>query len=104
MTARFRVTLLALLLALPSVASAQKRDPITGEGTEGFRALLAGKGLQPLGSIKELEQQMAVDPSRVIIVFFHGTDARGRLLPDGLEQFDFDLRTDFVDRGGALWV
>jgi hypothetical protein len=104
MTACLRALLFALLFALPTLAPAQSRRSITGEGTEGFRALLAGKGLHPLGSIEDLNKQMAVDPSKVLIVYFHGTNAAGQELPDGLDQFEFDLKRDFVDRGGALWV
>jgi hypothetical protein len=102
MTARIRRTfpaLLALLLALPSAAHAQRR--ITGEGTEGFRALLKrGKGLNPLESFEEVRQ---ADPKNVIVVLFRGTNAQGEVQPFLPEGDALDLR-NFVNGGGALWV
>lgn len=93
----------ALLLLTASAVGGQENRPITGIGTEGFRALLAGKGLQPLGSIEEL-RRLAPDPGQVLIVSFRGADIAGNPHPDLLAQLPFEPFRDFVARGGALMV
>jgi len=91
------ITWLALIPEL------QAQGRITGEGTQGFRALLAGKGLTPIESIDELNTLASEDASRVLIVSFHGASRSGQPFKDPLDDFPFSLR-QFVDRGGALFV
>lgn len=99
---RSRLYLAFACVALTVIgARAQEPRAITGDGTEGFRALLNGKGLQPLDTIEQLR---TIDPNNVLIVAFRGGDALGRSRPDLLEDIGFLPYRDFVARGGALWV
>jgi hypothetical protein len=82
---------------------AQPGRPITGEGTEGFRALLMSKGLKPLDNLDDLANLMVSQPSKVLIVAFHGEDAFGRHLDDPIDRIQGDLHR-FVLDGGALFV
>jgi len=92
-----------VLITLAAIPQLQAQSRITGEGTQGFRALLAGKGLTPIESVKDLESLAAEDPSRVLIISFHGARPSGEPYEDAIDNIEFDLR-NFVDRGGALFV
>src|SRR5262245_55919997 len=95
--ARAALALACLLISAPS-SWAQGKRPITGEGTEGFRALLAAEKLQPLVNREDLK----LDPGHTLLVCFRGADALGRSYPDQIGNLDFDIKSEFVDRGGAL--
>jgi hypothetical protein len=104
MTARLRVlspALLVAILVLSSSALAQSRRTITGEGTEGFRALLAGKGLAPIQNFEEFER--VGDPKQILIVAFRGANEIGEPAVDALEHPPFGLKQFVVD-GGALFI
>jgi hypothetical protein len=92
------------LVGLAAVSNLQAQSRITGEGTHGFRALLAGKGLAPIQSLDDLDVAVKEDPNRVLIISFHGARSSGQPFEDAIDQIGFDLRRDFVDRGGALLV
>jgi hypothetical protein len=89
----------ALLLVVAPVGWAQPQRQITGEGTEGFRALLASRKLQPLDN----PDKLTVDPAHTLLVCFRGADHRIRSYPDQVAGLNFNVKTEFVDRGGALF-
>ena len=109
---KFRALLSSVLLgALPIVCGADdpdaaRRNRISAAGTDGFRALLAQAGWSPVGSVDEFRQIIStpVEVRRCLLVWFRGADQAGEPLPDGLNLFDFDWRTDFVAKGGSLWL
>lgn len=100
---RIRVAVAAALL-FASAASAQQRRPITGEGTEGFRALLASRHLKPI----EDPEQAREDPAHTLIISFRGAKPSfggpfGTAYPDQIGNIGFDIKRSFVDQGGALF-
>src|SRR5262245_14799222 len=92
------LALACLLAALPA-SWAQGKRPITGEGTEGFRALLAAEQLQPIVKAEDLLR----DPAHTLLVCFRGAvPVSGRSYPDQIGDLNLDIKGDFVDRGGSL--
>src|SRR5262249_37222700 len=71
----------------------------TGEGTEGFRALLAAEKLQPIVEAEDLLK----DPAHILLVCFRGASTSGGSYPDLIGNLNFNIKSDFVDRGGAFF-
>jgi hypothetical protein len=92
-----------ILIWLAATPQLHGQSRITGEGTHGFRALLAGKGLTAIESLEELDSFVKEDASRVLIVAFHGANALGPR-KDPLDEIPFNLRRQFIEKGGALFV
>ena len=96
---RMRIAVAAALL-FASMAAAQPRRPITGEGTEGFRALLASAHLKPIEDPNEAH----ADPAHTLIISFRGARGFfGNAYPDQIQDIGFDMKKGFVDQGGAFF-
>ncbi|MCX7702354.1 MAG: hypothetical protein N2039_15880, partial [Gemmataceae bacterium] len=104
---------LCLLVLMYPLAASRAAEPelptqgrISAEGTDGFRALLTQSGLTPIGSVEQFRAILAENggPQQCLLIWFRGADRFGEPLPDGMDLLDFDWRSEFVDRGGALWV
>jgi hypothetical protein len=108
MTLVVRITWACAIVLLCAVwlRAEPNRPRITADGTDGFRALLAQAGLKPVGPTADLKAKIEElgGPKNFIIIWFRGTNSFGEPLPDGLESLNFDLKTDFVVQGGALWM
>lgn len=101
---RMRLAVVAALLAASMAAAQQRREAqkprmITGEGTEGFRALLASRGLKPIEDPAEALQ----DPKHTLVIAFRGANRFGNSYPDQIGKLGFDPKREFVDQGGALF-
>lgn len=89
------VAALASLILTLSVSSLFAQRQISGQGTEGFRALLASYRLKPLKDLNELNES----PERTLLIAFRGVEAIPRY---PLDRVPYQFVPDFVARGGAV--
>jgi hypothetical protein len=103
---RRSAVLILLLFAGPLAGQPrQPVPPITGNGTEAFRAVVASYGLKPLADLKDVKEA----PTRTLIISFRGAERKDQPYPDLLDNlltnriFNEGL-VEFLDRGGAVLV
>jgi hypothetical protein len=90
------VRLAAVLLLLAACSADAQTRKVSGQGTEGFRALIASYRFKPLRETKEIHD----DPGRTLLIAFRGVESIFR--PDLLDNVPGGSVAEFVARGGAV--
>lgn len=93
-----------LLVAVPPVyAQPPAQRPITGEGTEGFRALIASHRLIPLEKTEDLYKH----PGQTLLIAFRGANQSNTPYPDQvgklIDEHGEEKFVKYINNGGALF-